>query len=376
VERPELKLVTAGAAGPGWSAATGLGAVVLAFSCLATMFGADAARAPFDPIRLAESGLAKTLATGDPEPAAEARSLLESRLRRNPLDTASRTIAASLLVETATTKEQRDAAVDQAEAAVRLTPSDASVAHRTSRILARCGRNDLALLEVSRMFAYAPPAAAATLADIEPFVAVDRLEDAIPPLPGAWLAWSVKLRANGREHEADARLKALLARWPGDLEALRVAASVAAGRDRADEVARLVPATLALPATAEAAELYAFRARSKSAAGDAAGAHADARNAIALSDESPWVVARAGDAFAESEPALAREYWTRALYRLQAKPETRGVSIYLRYRLARLDDREGRAGDALREWRTILADRPDDGEAKRRVAALTGESAP
>jgi hypothetical protein len=58
------------------------------------------------------------------------------------------------------------------------------------------------------------------------------------------------------------------------------------------------------------------------------------------------------------------------------KPGTRGAAIHVRYRLARLDDREGRAGDALREWRTILAERPDDVEANRRVAALTGASPP
>jgi hypothetical protein len=87
-------------------------------------------------------------------------------------------------------------------------------------------------------------------------------------------------------------------------------------------------------------------------------------------------MAAAGDVFEKSDPVLARDYWTRALYRLLAKPGTRGGAIHLRYRLARLDEREGRAGDALREWRTILAERPDDAEARRRVAALTGESPP
>ena len=164
-------------------AAVGLGAAVLAAAGLATLCGADAARRHFDPAHLAESGLARTLATHDPEPAREARELLEKRLRRNPLDTASRTIAASLLVETATTEAQREAAVAQAEAAVRLTPVDASVAHRAARVLARCGRTDLALQETARLFEYAPQSAASTLADIEPFVAVDRLDDALPPSP-------------------------------------------------------------------------------------------------------------------------------------------------------------------------------------------------
>lgn len=86
------------------------------------------------------------------------------------------------------------------------------------------------------------------------------------------------------------------------------------------------------------------------------------------------MLALAGDALVASDPALARDYWTRALYRLLEKPETRGGAIWLRFRLARQNDREGRAGDALREWRTILAERPDNGEANRRVAELTGGS--
>jgi hypothetical protein len=376
VQRSELRLVTADRAGTKRPEALGLGAAVLAAGILATLCGADTDRRRFEPAPIAESGLARTLETGNPEPAREAREVLETRLRRNPLDTASRTIAASLLVETATTEAQREAAVAQALAAVRLTPVDASVAHRVARMLARCGRTELALQETAKLFAYAPQPAASTLADIEPFVPGDRLEDALPPLPAAWLAWSAKLRANRRDQEADERLAALLERWPGDLEARRVAASIAAGRDRIDELLRLVPPSLALPETPEAAPLYALRARSKSAGGDSTGARADAQNAIALSRENPWIMVVAGDAFAESEPALARTYWTRALYRLQANPGTRGQALLLRYRLARLDDREGRAGDALREWRTILAERPDDVEAKRRVAALTGAPPP
>ena len=151
-----------------------------------------------------------------------------------------------------------------------------------------------------------------------------------------------------------------------------LAASVAAARDRIDELTRLVPPSLPLPATTEAATMHAFRARSKAAAGDLAGSRADALRAIALSHDDPWVLALAGDALVENEPTLARDYWTRALHRLRALPETRGAAIWLRIRLARLDDREGRAGDALRGWRSILAERPADGEAGRRVAELTG----
>jgi hypothetical protein len=373
VERPELKLASTERVRPRGSGAAAVGAVVLAGAGLATGFGADAARRPFDPAPLAESALARTLSANDPAAAREAQDRLRARLRRTPTDGATRTIAASLLAETATTAALRDAAALQAQAAARLTPADEGVARGAARVLARCGRTDLALPQIARLFGYAPSAAAATLADIEPFVDRDRLLEGLPPEPAAWLAWSLRLRAAGREDEADARLTLLLARWPHDLAALRAAAGVASGRNRIDELARLVPPTLALPATAESATLYAFRARSKAAAGDRAGSRADALEAIALSSDDAWVLALAGDAVAANEPGLARDCWTRALYRLLAKPETRGGAIWLRVRLARLDDREGRAGDALHAWRIILEERPGDGEAKRRVAELTGE---
>jgi hypothetical protein len=124
-----------------------------------------------------------------------------------------------------------------------------------------------------------------------------------------------------------------------------------------------------------AAPLWAFRARTKALAGDAAGARADAARAVSLSNDEPWVLTLAGDALLDTAPDAARDYWTRALYAFAAGTATTDASIWLRHRLARLDDREGRAGDALREWRTILAARPDDAEAKRRVQELTGESA-
>jgi hypothetical protein len=372
VERPELKLVTADAARPAQPAAAALGVFVLAAAALATVFGADAARRPFDPAPLAESALSRTLATHDPQPARAAQDALRERLRRNPLDAASRTIAASLLAETAVTEEDRAAAALQAQAAVRLTPSDQGVAHGAAHVLARCGEDGAALAEIARMFAYAPGEAAATLAEIEPFVSGDRLEVGLPATPAAWLAWSTRLRQDGRVDEADARLAAILSRWPGDFDALRVAATIAFGSGRMDELRRLVPPSLTLPANAGAASLYALRAHSKAAAGDVAGSHADALRAMELSKDDPWVLTLAGDAVVANEPVLARDCWTRALYRLLAQPATKDGAIWLRFRIARLNDREGRAGDALREWRTILADRPDDGEAKRRVAELTG----
>lgn len=374
MERPELKLVTGEPRRTRTPAAAILGAAVLAAAALATLSGADAGRAPFDAAALAEFALARSLATGDDAPVREALGALNARLTRTPLDAASRTVAASLMAETADTGAGRTKAAEQALAASRLVATDAGVAHGAARVLARCGRPELALQEVARIFGYAPDQGAAALADIEPFAPADRFEDGLPPTPAAWLAWSERLEMNGRQDEADARLAALLARWPGDLDALRVAAGAAASRDRTADLVRLVPPSLVLPDSESAAALHAYRARVKALSGDAAGARADAIHAVWLSRGDPWVLALAGDAEVAHDPALARDHWNRALYRLLGNEATRDGARWIRARLARLDEREGKGSDALRAWRAILAEHADDPEARRRVAELTGEA--
>ena len=374
MEQPELKLVTAKPPRPRGTAAPACGAAVLLAAAIATLAGADAARLPFNPGKVAESALARTLSLDDPEPAREAQDRLRERLRRFPLDASSRVIAASLYAETSADASGRSEAVNQILAATRLVSSDEWVSRGAARALVRCGRSDLALREIARMFDYAADSAAKTLAQVEPFLAPEQLAIGLPETPVAWLAWSNTLRADGRHDESDARLAALLARWPDDFPAIRIAASVAAGRGRVDELERLVPPAFALAETADNASLLAFRALSKAASGDAAGARADALRAVTLSRGDSRVLTHAGDAVAESDPAAARDYWTRALYQLLEKPGTRGGAIWVRVRLARLNDREGRAGDALRQWRNILEERSDLGEAQRRVAELTGAS--
>lgn len=376
MQRPELKLVTAEPERrrSRTPAGAAIGAAVLAAAALATALGADAARAPFDPVALAESALARSLAGGDPGPKDEALAALRARLRRTPLDAASRTIEASLAVESAAGEADRDAAAEQAQAAARLAPNEEWVVHAAARVLARCGRTDEAQRAIAGIFAYAPGEAAVALSEIEPFVPEEKLEAGIPRSPGAWLAWSARLRDLGREEEADRRLAALLDRWPDDLDALRYAAGVAAGRDRVDELVRLVPPSRPLPATREAASLWTFRARSKAATGDPAGARADAARAVELAPGDPWVLALAGDAVAGDDAAAARGYWNRALYLLEAQRAPGDPGVWIRYRIARMDDREGRGADALRNWRSILASRPDSAEAKRRIEELTGGS--
>jgi hypothetical protein len=374
VERPELKLVTQVPRRAGSPAAVALGAAMLVFATVATVFGADRHRAAFDAGAAAETALARTLSSGDPAPAQEAEQALRTRLAEAPLDATLRTVAASLAAEIATTPQERDAAIAQARAATRLIASDEWIASGTARVLARCGRADLALAEVARIFAYAPEAAATALAAIEPWIDPDRLEDGIPATPAAWLAWSTRLRQSGRDADANARLAATVARFPSDLSAWVAAATLAASRDRVDELRRLVPPEGSIPETAKAAPLFAYRARAHASSGEAVAARDDAARAVALSGGDPWVMALAGDGVAAIDPVLARDYWTRSLYKLMQSKGSREGAIWLRARIARLNEREGRGRDALREWRAVLADRPGDPEAKRRIAELTGRA--
>jgi tetratricopeptide (TPR) repeat protein len=353
-----------------------LGAVVLAAAALATAFGADDARRPFNAARLAEDSFARSLAGGDPAIAGEALATLRARLATNPLDAASRTVAASLMTEIAADASERGAAADQAATATRLVRSDEFVARAAARVLARAGRSDEALREIAAIFAYAPGMAALALSEIEPFVAPDELERGIPAQPEAWLAWTWKLRELGRDEEADARLASALDRWPEDLSVRQAAASLAAGREQIPELVRLVPPSMVLPATAEAATLIAYRARSKAASGDRDGAVGDAAQAVALRPGDPWVMVAAGDALSTVDAVAARGYWNRALYDLEARAVDDGTTVWIHFRLARLDDREGHGANALRHWRSILAMRPGNAEAKRRIDELTGGSPP
>ena len=374
MERPELTLVTSPPAPHRTPAAALAGTLVLGAAVLATASGADVARRPFHAATLAETALARTLSGEDSRAAGEALESLRTRLRVTPLDAITRTTAACLRVETAMTDADRAAAVAQAVAAFRLVGTDEWIARASALVLARCGETEAALDTIASIFDYAPEAAAAALSEIEPFVPADLLERGIPATPAAWLAWSARVRALGREAEADARLAELLARWPDDLDSLQSAASIAAGRDRVDELVRWVPPTLAIPETPKAATLFALRARSKAATGDAGGARRDAAAAVALRPDDPWVAVAAGDALVTIDTAAARDSWTRALFAVEAQSPSRDAAVWIHFRLARLDDREGRGASALRHWRSILAARPNSSEAKRRIDELTGGS--
>lgn len=367
MDRPELTLVPDRPARRERGVpAAALAAAVLLAAAAGAAGGARAARAPFDPSGLAETALASSWAGGGNAPVARALAALRARLARFPDDAATRTILASLMLESM--PDERAAVVDQVRRAVRDDPYGVGVRRAAARIDARLGRTDDAIAELRAIFRFDAGAGSEALADVEPLLPPDRVDEAIPDDPDAWRSWSVRLRERGRAQEADARLAALIARWPDDLRARAMAGNIAAGRGRIDDLLRAVPPDLAVPDTADDAPLIALRARSRIATGDAAGGRRDAARAVQLSNGAPWVLVAAGDALRTTDPAAARRWWTRAAFALSDAPGRAWVVA----RLARLDEREGRAADALRRWREVLAVQPGNGEAARRVAALTG----
>ena len=375
VERPGLRLAPPPSAAPRIPAAPVAGALVLAAALVATLSGADGARAPFEPAGFAESGMLAWL-SGDAASAAAARSALRARLDRIPTDATTRSVYASFLAETATTAAERAAAAEESRRSVRAAPHEEGVRRASIKVMARTGDPRGAASGVRALFAEAPEHAALVLSEIEPFLPDDALKAAVPELPAAWLARSARLRQDGRIAEADRVLEALVARWPGDLRARLLAGQVAASRDETAALARLVPKDLPVPEDRGHAPLLALRARTRALGGDTAGAHRDAELATRLAPADPWVALAAGDALQTVDPEAARAVWTRALYALGRGEAFRAGRVAMLVRLARLAEREGRAVEALRRWREVLAIDDAHAEAAGRVRAIAGGAWP
>jgi tetratricopeptide (TPR) repeat protein len=350
-----------------------MGALVLAAAALATVAGADRARAPFDPAAIAERGLLASL-DGDRAAAADALRTLRGRLTRTPTDAVTRTVYASLLAETAADEGDRRAAAAEGRRAVVSAPHEEAVRRAVVKVMARTGDRDQAVATVRALFAEAPGDAALVLAEIEPFLTPEEIASAVPEIPQAWRARAERLRATGHPEEADDMLLRLLECWPGDLAARRSAAEVAVRRGNEAEVARLVPAGLPIPEDRDHALLLVLRARGRAFTGDPEGARRDAGVAARLAPQSPTVAASAGDALERVDPVTARSYWMRALFLLERTDAARRSRIGILLRLARLDEREGREADALRRWREVLELEPAHVEARRRVVAIGGDA--
>ena len=314
--------------------------------------------------------------SGDEAQASARRADLRRRLDRTPTDATTRSVYASLLAETATTPDERARAAEESRRSVRAAPHDEGVRRAAIKVMARTGDPARAASDVRALFAEAPDHAALVLSEIEPFLAPDVLASALPDLPAAWLARSIRLRMDGRIAEADRLLGALVERWPGDLRARQLRAQVAAGRGDDEAVARLVPPDLSLPEDRGHAALLALRARSRVRDGDVEGARRDAERATALAPDDPWVATAAGDALVNVDAEAARAYWTQALFRHRRDEGTRAARVGTLTRLARLAEREGRAPEALRRWREVLEIDGGNAEAVRRVTAIAGGAWP
>ena len=373
MDRPELRLAPPPRARS--RAPTVWGALVLAAGLAATVAGAGRARAPLDAAAIAEQGVLAWL-SGDEAAAEAAGADLRRRLDRTPTDAKTRSVYASFLAETATTPDERTRAAEESRRSVRAAPHDEGVRRAAIKVMARTGDAGGAAAEVRALFVEAPDHAALVLSEIEPFLPEEMLARAVPDLPTAWLARSLRLRMDERTAEADRILGTLVERWPGDLRPRQLAAQVAASRGDDEGVARLVPPDLALPEDRGHAALLALRARSRAHAGDVEGARRDAGRATALSPDDPWVAMAAGDALEKVDADAARAYWTQALYRHRREEGTRGARIATLARLARLAERQGRAPEALRRWREILEIDGGNAEASVRVTAIAGGAWP
>jgi tetratricopeptide (TPR) repeat protein len=98
---------------------------------------------------------------------------------------------------------------------------------------------------------------------------------------------------------------------------------------------------------------------------------ADAQVSARLAGARPRVLMTAADALdAAGDAEGARAAFRRALHLLSSG---RGgtLRVELLSRLARLEERQGRLGDALRAWREILMNDPAHLEARRGVERLT-----
>ena len=361
MERPELRLVRDDRSRAGIPAATGIAAITLVGAAIATVVGADAARAPSRASSLAaEAGRAALEHGADDARAREALVELRREVGRRPRDGATRaTYAAALLDSAGETAAAREAAAFHASRAAADAPVSVPVVASATRTLARCGRAESAVPLVRSTFGCAPAAGATLLLELEAYLP-DAEARALPDRPAAWSAWGLALRRSGRREEGTRRLELTVARWPDEADSRRLASLVAAAEGRWDDLDRLVPER---PADAT---LLALRARLLARRGDRAGAAETALAAVRASDGAPAVRELAGSALLDAgEIAAAREAWERALWSLPATAGTRATRLRLRLALARLERDHGRAGDALRAWRAVLEIDPSNAEALR-----------
>jgi len=373
VETPHLRLIEGPQRPPRpHRAALAVAAVLAALAAAATLLHADRARRENDPRPLAEAALEASLERGNEAPEVRA-ALVELRrgLERRPLDARARVAYAGLLLGLGTEDAHFGLAAFHARRAVELAPVTVPIVRAATLIVAQTGERDLAVSWIRRMFAYDPASAAELLAQVEATVLGLPVEAALPDAVGAWLAWARKLRRDGRLADADRRVEQAQRRWPDDLEALGERAALLVRRQDWTALAELLPPDWEPPPELAAAMPLLYRARAALARGDRDGARADLERALRLHPEAWGVMFLAGQICEDlGERARARTLWHGALHRLDAseREARQGILVHL----ARLEDRDGRAGTALRLWRSVLDLDPEHAEAAGRIRELSG----
>lgn len=372
--RPELRLAGGGEAPRADGAAHRRGApwvgvAILAFAPLASLLGAGPAREPRDVRALAEEALVAAIDGGAGAPEVrDAAVRLREDVGRRPLDAATHVVYASLLLELAASPEERRAAAFHASRAAALAPVTVPVVETAARVLARAGEPGKALDLARSMFDYDPTAAARLAASLEALPGGESVAAAIPRTPAARAAWIGRLRASGRQAEAQDALDDAWARWPREPWVRRQAALRALSRGDWTALAEIVPPAEAIPESRDSAILHAFRGRLRAATGDLEGARSDAEAAARLGGGDAWVRLHAGLAMdAAGDGAAARAHWESGLHALPAAEGTRRLRVQILTQLARLADREGREGDALRIRREIAGTDPENAEAAARA---------
>jgi len=384
MEPSDLKLVRT----PGWpprptarrdrTAAVGLGLLALSAALVGTLLGADRSREPSRPIDTAREALFRVLDRGPSDPGVrELLGALRMQIGQRPLDARTRALYSALLLEMATGPQDGPAPAFHATRAADLAPVTVPVIRAAALVLARSGEPEAAVGLVREMFGYDANSAAGLLNALEPFLEPRQIEDAVPGDPEAWLAWAREIRNQGRSDDADDWISRAHRRWPDHVGVRLKVATRAANRRDWPALARVLPLEEELPDSAESALLFAFRARVRAEAGDTGGARDDVERAAALSRNAATVLLHCGDALlAADDPGGARRLWSRALFGISPRSGAAAERIRLLVRMARLEDDHGKPAAALRAWKAVLEEDPEQAEARRRVAELGGPLVP
>lgn len=344
---------------------------VLACAILATVRGADEARSVVDPRAAARAISERALDDGYRAPAILERVRgIRADLGRSPLSAMRRVVYADLLLALSRSPDDTPAAAFHAGVAADLAPVTVPVVWRAVILLTRSGEVQSALDRISAMFTYDATAAAELLAEITPLVGPSRAATAVPPLPAAHVAWASHRKSTGDLEGARAVLDDALRRWPGSIPVVRAVANRAAD---AGDHARLATALdgIEIPERRDTSILYAYRCVVLATDADPGAAREAMEVARRAGRDDPETDRAIGDChLALGDPVAARNSWRGALFRIEG--EAPGLRTSLWIRIATLDEREGRASDALRAWRRVLELDPDHARARARIGALGG----